>query len=64
MFQDTDEINKDDWKKAYTWIKQNGRIFINQVDHYIMQKSKYDLLLQDYQKICQTLMFILLLMKQ
>jgi hypothetical protein len=28
MFQDTFEISKDDWKMAYTWIKENGRILI------------------------------------
>ena len=51
IFQDSVEISIDDWKMTYTWIKENGRILINQADHYIVHKSKYEYLLQDYQKL-------------
>jgi len=53
IFQVSVDISIEDWKMAYTWMKENGRILQvnNQTDNFIVYKSKYDSLVNQYQHL-------------
>jgi hypothetical protein len=53
IYQHSVHVKIDDWKMAYTWMKENGRILkINdKPHHFIVYKSKYDNLLYQYQHL-------------